>query len=589
MSEKSPRSFDKIEKATIKFQEERYMDSLMGKAVGGNDEQSNKRREEAKEYDAHLGNMDENRKQRDDETFNTEVPSSERDPLLRKIEFVSEQIEKIKNDTHNAKDAIVEKDLASKEALRKDLITKYKNAYGPMHGPKTLEQAVADGEVMHGPEDNNETILQEEQEPTEEDPYRDAILDPENVAALRRELVEDDDQEDVEPIEVRLRNLPDEVAEQRARGGNAGPIEPIPEDEAERPSWYQRNRQRIMGGAALLALAGSLAWASLTEGNRDSDRSGSDEKTEQVDKNPAQGKGDHDKFMSQFKLNNADAHDRNKTVSSGFEQDASAKQAMEQLKKNYGHHPVLLAEAVYSYENGISVDKARQNVDEINKMAKSFTDGDHLTAEGMKWAEKLGKSIDNGSAHWVTQEEMHHSTWYNSGVEEEGTFDKFFINDNAGFNSERILRVTLGNGKVIYYKGNCVNQLWFDDITQSSSSTTTGGNITTTTTDWNPPKIEVPPTVGDPPPKKDTPDDTKGNVNADSKSPADTGGVESKGPGADKPKQEAEGQNSDQTNEQTGGGTSGSTKPADNADQGPKPATPETGKGGETSNGTANE
>lgn len=258
--------------------------------------------------------------------------------------------------------------------------------------------------------------------------------------------------------------------------------EPLPSDPAEKKKWYKKYGKSILAGVAIGAGTGVLFFAGSglfgnDKDNKNNQRDDTDEKTEQTQGQDAQSSAEHDKFMSQFRVNRADDHDRNKTVSSGFEKNDTANEALEQLKKNFGHHPVLLAESVYAYENGISVDKARENVDEINKMAESFVNGNYLNAEGRKWAEKLGKSVDNGKARWVTQDEMNHANWYNSGIEENGTFDKFFINDNAGFKSEKILRVTLGNGKVIYLKQNCINFLWKDQAeTEVISNTPTTQN-----------------------------------------------------------------------------------------------------------------
>ncbi len=433
-------------------------------------------------------------------------------------------------------------------------------------------------------DENSDDTPEQGADSNEEDPYRDAILDPENVAALRRELEGDDSDDEVTPpivVNPIPPTNPSEVVDDNETPGTAIVLrEPMPEDEAERPGWFRRNRTKIIAGVALVAAGAALSWGVLSgNNNKDNQRSGSDEKTEQPDNSKS----------NEFKTNDSFSHPDRKT-GPGFELGESAPEAIGQLKENFKHHPVLLAEAVYAYQNGISVDKARANVDDINKMAKGFIVDGHLTSEGQDWANKLGKSLDNGSAHWVTKDEMKHSTWFNSGIEEKGAFDKFSINDEAGFNAKKILRITMGNGKVIYLKYNCQNFLWYQDNVESQS----GSSITTERIERGSTKVDLGGKIKFNPngwdtPKTDTPDDTKGNVNADSKSPADTGGVESKGPGADKPKQEAEGQNSDQTNEQTGGGTSGSTKPAEGADQGPKPTTPETGKGGETSNGTANE
>ncbi len=433
-----------------------------------------------------------------------------------------------------------------------------------------------------------------EAEQNEADAARAAILDPANVEELRAELAEDSEEineNSANPDAPEGGNTDgnDDNGEtaKNTPGTEIVPYEPMPENEAERPSWFRRNRRRLLGVAAAgaaLAIGVGASWLALG-GDKDNKRSGTGEKTEQPSKSGS----------NEFKTNDSFSHPDFKT-GPGFELGESAPEAIDQLKQNFKHHPVLLAEAVYAYQNGISVDKARSHVDDINKMAKSFIVDGHLTAEGQDWATKLGKSLDNGSAHWVTQDEMKHSTWFNSGIEEKGQFDKFAINDEAGFNAKKILRITLGNGKVIYLKYNCENFLWYQDNVESQS----GSSITTerierdsTTVDlggrvkFNPRGWDNPKTPEEQPPKKHTP---KGNVKVDQEGTANTGGVEATGPGPEKPHQDAGGQTSDQANEQTGGGSQGSTKPAEGADQGPKP-TGGTGQnaGGETNSGSVGE
>lgn len=350
-------------------------------------------------------------------------------------------------------------------------------------------------EVMHGPK-------------TKEEAARDAILDPANVAKLQAELDENapassnasyDWSKDPEW------NIPDEDAPAN-RGDEVTLIAPVvrgvsgdniptvvgnmPQDPAERQSWVRRHRRKLLGGVALLAAVGvGFVGGWFAHGNnKDNQRSGSVEKIEQPAKQNPSGTS-RDNFMKRFKVNEAFPHPDNQT-GPGFEKGDSTKQASEQLKKNFDHHPTLLAEAVYAYQHGIGVDEARAHVDEINKMAKSFTNGDYLSTEGQKWATKLGKSIDNGSSRWVTRNEMINGIWYNSGIEENGNFDKFFINPNAGFNANKILRVTLGNGKVIYLKGNCENFLWKDTI---ESTPTSQGPVRFTPTTINEQTIPITP------------------------------------------------------------------------------------------------
>lgn len=445
-ADNDPLGFRKLEEDTKHFQEMKYMDSLMGPAVGGDDPRSQKRREEVMEYDEYLKNMDATR---DERLLGAELPHDKRNPLLRKIEFVSEQIKNIRNNPGDVSAKIAMQDLASKEALRDQLIAEYRKQYNQsptdtevlIYGPKTQEEEEASQAELNAPANSNA-------------PY-DWAKDPEWP---------NDEVTLIDPLVVR-----------RTPGGNApAPVEEMPEDEAERRSWYRRNRNRLLAGVAGLALfvSGIGVGFLLDKDNKDNQRSGSPTKTEQ----PAKPNGENpagDDFMKKFKVNEAFAHSDNKT-GRGFEKGDSAKEATEQLKKNFNHHPTLLAEAVYAYQHGIGVDEARTHVDEINKMAKSFIDGDHLSSEGQKWATKLGKSVDNGSARWVTQDEMNSGIWYNSGIEENGKFDKFFINPNAGFNSNKILRVTLGNGKVIYLKYDCKNMLWKDQVEEVSTSTGNG-------------------------------------------------------------------------------------------------------------------
>lgn len=416
-------------------------------------------------------------------------------------------------------------------------------------------------------------------EQNEEDAAREAILNRDNVAALRAELAgdESDDSEvtPIVPVDPIPPTDPSEVVDGNETPGTDLVVrEPMPADPAEREGWFRRNRTRIIAGVAIVAAGAALSWAALSgNNNKDNQRSGSDEKTEQ----PAKSNG------NEFKSNDSFSHPDLKT-GPGFELGDSAPEAIDQLKQNFKHHPVLLAEAVYAYQNGISVDKARSHVDEINKMAKSFIADGHLTSEGQDWANKLGKSLDNGSAHWVTQNEMRHSTWFNSGIEEKGQFDKFSINDEAGFNAKKILRITMGNGKVIYLKYNCQNFLWYQDNEESrpSTSTTTESGSTKITLDG---RVKFNPWEW----KNKDEDEGKGEVKVDHEGTADTGGVRSTGPGAEKPHQDAGAQTQDQANEQTGGGSQGSTNPAEGADQGPKPSTPNDGASGETSSGTVNE
>ena len=427
-----------------------------------------------------------------------------------------------------------------------------------------------------------------EAEQNEADAAREAILDLANVAVLRREFAEDENENGNEGENPADPENPEngDVGGNDDNGANGGNtpgtdlipyVPPMPENEADRPGWFRRNRNRLVAGAAAAALfASGIGLGFLLD--KDDKKVGSDNNTEQPSKPNS----------NEFKTNNSFSHPDRKT-GPGFELGESAPEAIDQLKQNFKHHPVLLAEAVYAYQNGISVDKARAHVDDINKLAKSFIVDGHLTAEGQDWATKLGKSLDNGSAHWVTKDDMKHSTWFNSGIEEKGQFDKFSINDEAGFNTKKILRITMGNGKVIYLKYNCQNFLWYQDSseTQSGRSTTTTENEVTETLLGG--KIKFNPDGwGDPEddPKEHTP---KGEVKVDHEGTSNTGGVEATGPGAEKPHQDAGAQTQDQANEQTGGGSQGSTNPAEGADQGSKPSTPNQGATGETSSGNVNE
>ena len=408
-----------------------------------------------------------------------------------------------------------------------------------------------------------------------------AILDPKNIAELRKDIEDGEGQGEDETPGTGEPEIPEGSG--NTPGTELVPYptpEPLPDDEAERSGWFRRNKKYILGAVAAGALLIGAGASLLTlGGNKDNKRSGSDEKTEQPAKKGGQAKS------NEFKTNDSFSHPDRKT-GPGFELGDTAPEAIDQLKQNFKHHPVLLAEAVYAYQNGISVDKARANEDNINKMAKSFIVDGHLTAEGQAWATKLGKSLDNGSAHWVTQDEMHHSTWFNSGIEENGAFDKFDINDKAGFNAKKILRITLGNGKVIYLKYDCQNMLWYEDTESQGSSTTTERGSSTVTLDG---KVKFNPRGWDNPKnptKKHTP---KGEVKVDHEGTADTGGVRSKGP-EEKPHQDANNQTSDQANEKTGGGSQGSTKPAEGADQGPKPTGgTEQNASGENNSGTVGE
>ncbi len=438
--------------------------------------------------------------------------------------------------------------------------------------------------------ENLEDSSELSEEDAEAEAARAAILDRDHIAELRREIEGDEDEsgnEDETPADPETPGNNGNGEDENTPGTEIILYEPMPEDEAERPGWFRRNRRRLLGVAAAgaaLAIGVGAGWLALG-GDKDNKKVGGDDNTEQPNKsNP-----------NEFKTNDSFSHPDFKT-GPGFELGESAPEAIDQLQQNFKHHPVLLAEAVYAYQNGISVDKARSHVDDINKMAKSFIVDGHLTAEGQDWATKLGKSLDNGSAHWVTQDEMKHSTWFNSGIEEKGQFDKFTINDEAGFNAKKILRITLGNGKVIYLKYNCENFLWYQDNSETQPSG--GSSITTergsTKVDlggrikFNPNGWDNPNTPEEKPPKKvHTP---KSNVKVDQEGTANTGGVEATGPGPETQQQNAGGQTGDQANEQTGGGSQGSTKPAEGADQGPKP-TGGTGQnaGGETNSGSVGE
>ncbi len=577
MSEQTPqepRDFDQLENDTAKWQEEEYMKSLMGRGLNENDASSEKRREEAKAYDAHLRGL----KDRDnDPTFKIDLKDedvfkdtvTEINPIQKKIDLLSQQIMEIETSykEKGSTDAdrlstVVEKDLESKKALRDKLLAELRQ--------------------------ENDGLL-------EKSPAVDPVIDQENVNQLIDELNEydenkngdsDDHENDSDdtitplvPVDPIPPTDPGEViGDGETPGTDIVLREPMPQDPAERSGWFKRNRNKLLAGAVAFAIGMGAGWGLFggDKDNKDNQRSGTDEKTEQ--KQNAQSSAEHDKFMSQFKVNESDDHEKNKTVSSGFEQGDSAKEASEQLKKNLGHHPVLLAEVVYAYQNGIGVDEARQHVDEINKMAKSFVNGDYLNADGRKWAEKLGSSIDKGSARWVTEEEMNHATWYNSGIEEKGNFDKFFINDNAGFSSEKILRVRLANGKIVYFKEDCVNMLLKDKIETESTNTFDGGS-TFTDTDRTNSEIE------DDPKDPDTGKKKKGKVYVDDHGTADTGGVRSEGPGNPEAQQPAGGQTDTQAEQQAGAGTG----TADGATEAERPAGSSNGASGQTSNGTVGE
>ena len=222
----------------------------------------------------------------------------------------------------------------------------------------------------------------------------------------------------------------------------------------ERQSNRRRNLLCALGGVAALGTAIAALWVNgLKDGT-------SKEKT--ITKTPTTKVETFDQRLSE--------HSRNQTIEKGFEKGMSADAARDLLIKQLGHRGEVLAVMNYAAENGISVDKARSHIAEIQGETKKVigTEFDEngrlsLTSYGKEMHQRIANMLNNATVSWVDGDELQHL--YNSGVSQgqlqNGRDDTLRINQNTGFDANvRVLKIELANGKVVYLKDNCANFLW---------------------------------------------------------------------------------------------------------------------------------
>ena len=485
------------------------------------------------------------------------------------------------------------------------------------HRIDEIFQRLHENEQAQNPEDGSELS----EEDAEAEAARVAILDPENVAALRAELAEDesDDSEatPIVPVDPIPPTDPNEVVNGNETPGTDLVLrEPMPQNPAERQSWYQRNRERIMGGAALLALAGALAWASLTEGSRDSQRSGSDEKTEQPGKKAGNASKDDVMKKVKFSQNFSDKNHAENKVNAfgGTERGIVDKADFGTLSGDYldryldthdrmtAHNVEKLVNVRFQEKYGLDATKFNSSwgQQERESMKKEYlSNSGHSLSEAGQKAHKLhmnelrsGKTLKVTAAEAASKYGLDVNSWIKEGKLKGGIDDKAYA---AGNTHDAIYITFDDDGNIKHAEiGNCGNEVF---SIEGSSSTPLSTPESTPDTDQPDDTFEA---IGeidgdiDWPTGKKKPDEPnkhtgKGNVHVDGNGTSTTGGVGATGPGAEKPHQDAGSQTSDQANEQTGGGTQGSTNPAEGADQGPKPSTPNQGASGETGSGIVSE
>lgn len=455
-------------------------------------------------------------------------------------------------------------------------------------------------------------------EQNEEDAAREAILNPDNVAALRAELAEDesDDSEvtPIVPVDPIPPTDPSEVVDGNETPGTDLVVrEPMPADPAEREGWFRRNRTRIIAGVAIVAAGAALSWATLSgNNNKDNQSSGSDEKTEQPGKKGGGASKNDVMKKVKFSQNFSDKNHAGNKVNAfgGTERGIVDKADFGTLSGDYldrylDTHDRMTAKNVEKLVNvrfqekyGLDATKFNSSwgQQERESMKKEYlSDSGHSLSEAGQKAHMLhmnelrsGKTLKVTAAEAASKYGLDVNSWISEGKLKGGIDDKAYA---AGSTHDAIYITFDDDGNIKHAEiGNCGNEVF---SIEGSSSTPLSTPESTPDTDQ--PEDDTFEAIGEiegdnidwpTGEKKHTP---KGEVKVDHEGTANTGGVEATGPGPETQQQNAGGQTSDQANEQTGGGSQGSTQPAEGADQGPKPSTPNNGASGETSSGNVNE
>lgn len=441
----------------------------------------------------------------------------------------------------------------------------------------------------------------------EDDAIRAAILDPANVAELRDERARDAEHDDdiaiLPPVEPIPPTDPGEVV--GGSGTSTGIIEPMPQDPAERPGWFKKHRAKLLATAAGIAIGLGAGFALFggDKDNKDSQRDSSDNTEqpaemeiamEQAPGTSLDGDSPQERIKKNLKFNQSFSdknHSGNKVNAWGTERSLLVENAPngelrgEALNEYIGNHDKITAKNVEKlvnvrFQEIHGLDAAKFNSawgqSEREKMKREYlSDSGHSLSEAGKKAHEIhqnilrsGKTVKMTAAEAAKKYDLDVNSYIKEGKLKGGIDDVAYA---AGATHSDIYVTFDKDGNIEHAEiGVCANEVFF-----------VKGAITDID---NPTPETTPPTVEDPP-EEDGPNDKKGKVRADSESPADTGGVEADGPGPQETQQQAGGQTETQAQDQA----DGSDTVAPGATQEPKPATPETGAGGQTSNGSVGE
>lgn len=476
------------------------------------------------------------------------------------------------------------------------------------HRIDEIFQRLHENEQAQNPEDGSELS----EEDAEAEAARVAILDPENVAALRAELAEDDEN----PTAPENPGNNGNEVDVNATGTDLVPyVPPMPEKEDERQSWFRKHRNKLLGIAAAGAILVGAGASWLTLGG-DNKRSGSDEKTEQPGKKAGNAPKDDVMKKVKFSQNFSDKNHAENKVNAfgGTERGIVDKADFGTLSGDYldrylDTHDRMTAQNVEKLVNvrfqekyGLDATKFNSSwgQQERESMKKEYlSDSGHSLSEAGQKAHKLhmnelrsGKTLKVTAAEAASKYGLDVNSWIKEGKLEGGIDDKAYA---AGNTHDAIYITFDDDGNIKHAEiGNCGNEVFSIEGSSSIPLSTPESNPDTDQPDNTFEAIgEIDGDIDWPTGKK-KPDEPnkhtgKGNVHVDGNGTSTTGGVGATGPGAEKPHQDAGGQTGDQANDQTGGGSQGSTNPAEGADQGPKPTTPNQGASGETGSGTVSE
>lgn len=536
MSQKEPRSFDAAEKDTIesRFQERKYMDSLMGGGLGEKDARSEKRREEAREYDEHLRLLKES--DTDSHVFKTDLKDedvfkdsvTEINPTQKEIDHISmqilkidEQILKIENDYKNKDSAesdrlstVVEKDLASKKALRDN---------------KKSQRAKLIAQLQQ----ENAEILPKTKDPAE------AVLDTDNIAATQREHAEDEAKHADANIPSEAPNTPDDDNSNpdvdspegtTAIAPTPAGLEPVPEDPEKQKSWFNRHRNKLLAGAAASALflSGIGLGFLLDDDKKDNQRNDIDENTEQpaemeisMEQAPGAkqgGESSSDRVAKNLKFNqnfSSKNHSGNKVNAWGTERSLLVENAPngelkgEARNEYIGNHDKITAANVEKlvnvrFQEMHGLDAAKFNSawgqSEREKMKREYlSDSGHSLSEAGKKAHSIhlnilrsGKTLKMTAAEAADKYDLDVNSYIKEGKLKGGIDDTAYAIGNAHGD----IYVTFDDDGNIEHaeQGECANEVFF---------------IKGSFTPSNPTPNTPPPTTGTPPPPP-PPSDEKG-------------------------------------------------------------------------------